>query len=258
MSSFLGKAAVTISVADEGNAPPRANELTESVTNPSHAAPRAGLKRSRAQSNEFFDAGQTDTFKSIRKRRRISTPGSTSSPRRNSKSSRSHLSNDSSSSLSKFAQQLSPNSSSSGLLTTYPNLHYGVNGMPPEYSQLFIRPSTPEFLLMQQYSFDLYDPVKKYWKFVKDRRSTEAGKREARDLLEEGWRDLGYFQADLEDCARMTDTIYEFQALSKYFDVPYSGDDNVLTPNDTDYPDSLRGKSPPSDQSWPSWHGLQR
>ncbi|KAF9563442.1 hypothetical protein CPC08DRAFT_760802 [Agrocybe pediades] len=265
LMSSLGKPATN---PVDGNV--RRKTLSALTTSP-HTIPRAGLKRSRSPINDsseenepcipgdIFDDYRTPT----RKRRRLSTSQSLSSPGARTCFANSRLSDD----LPAYgswtvSQPSSSHSLPSSTLTTYPNVRDDAYGQPPEYHELFIRPRSPDFFRKKRYFLDKYDREKQCWTLIRDWRSTDAGKLEAACLLEEGWRDCGTFQADLEDCARMTDTTFEFKAWAKYFDVPYSGDKNVLTPSDPDYPERLRNKSPPppsssSEKSDESWYGIQ-
>ncbi|KAF9563440.1 hypothetical protein CPC08DRAFT_748908 [Agrocybe pediades] len=262
----LGKAA-TDSV--DGHAPAQRKNSNVPLSS-LYTSLRPGLKRSRAQSNDspeeskrYIHGDSVDGYiASIGKRRRLSSLRSSGSPGTRMCSANSRLSNDLPGSSWTVAQPSSLRSSHSSPLTTYPNALDDANGWPLEESQLYVRPRSPHFMHKYEYFLEEYDRKNQHWTFIRDRRSTEAGKREAAYLLEVGWRDCGTFQADLEDCARMTDTTFEFKVWAEYFDVPYSGDDNVLTPNDPGYPSRLRTRPPPllsssSERSDESWHGIQ-
>ncbi|KAF4610013.1 hypothetical protein D9613_010315 [Agrocybe pediades] len=224
----LGKAATG---SAHGHAPPQRKSSNEPL-NSLHTSLRAGLKRSRAQSNNSPEESER------------------------------YIHGDSvdGSSWDKIVFcQFPPFQRLASPLTIYSNALDDANG---EESQLYVRPRSPHFMHKYEYFLEEYDRKNQHWTFIRDRRSTEAGKREAAYLLEVGWRDCGTFQADLEDCARMTDTTFEFKVWAEYFDVPYSGDDNVLTPNDPGYPSRLRTRPPPlpsSSSEWSdeSWHGIQ-
>ncbi|KAF9554595.1 hypothetical protein CPC08DRAFT_821612 [Agrocybe pediades] len=90
-----------------------------------------------------------------------------------------------------------------------------------------------------------YDFRRKHWLFVRDRRATKKWK-----LIEEKEQKVifgrdGNLQINLEQCCRAVDTTYGFQVVWRDYDVPYAGDDNVLTPSHPDYPEYLRSEPPP-------------
>ncbi|KAF9555239.1 hypothetical protein CPC08DRAFT_712218, partial [Agrocybe pediades] len=95
------------------------------------------------------------------------------------------------------------------------------------------------------WSYTKYDFRRKHWIFVRDRRVTKKWK-----IIEEKEQKVifgrdGNLQINLEQCCRAVDTTYGFQVVWRDYDVPYAGDDNVLTPSHPDYPEYLRSEPPP-------------
>ncbi|KAF4611131.1 hypothetical protein D9613_006539 [Agrocybe pediades] len=90
-----------------------------------------------------------------------------------------------------------------------------------------------------------YDFRRKHWIFVRDRRVTEKWKIIEEKQQKEVWRSYGTLQINLEQCCEDVDTTYGFQVDWEDYDVPYAGDDNILTPSHPNYPEHLRSKPPP-------------